>query len=232
VSTRTDLARRLELSQVEEVGAFVTGRASGMAVSLEGAPPFSACVVDLGTALPIARLVMRAGDLNHPDAVETGDARFDEAMQVTALASYAPTLQRLLSERSVRDALLEFFKRHPDASFHGSRLHVPVTGGVTQQLIGEALTIAQTVAERFAQVGFLESEEPAKLPRSHGLNRVGTREKKLIRFAVLVGGSALAYLGFAALFGLQADAFGLWAGILFLGAGVSASLLMNAVEGP
>ena len=230
MSTRTDLARRLELSQVEEVGDLVTGRASGMTVTLEGAPPFTACIVDLGAALPIARMVMRAGDLNHPDAVETGHARFDEAMQVTALASYAPTLQRLLSELRVRVALLEFFQRHPDASFHGARLHVPATGGVSQQLIGEALSIAQTVAERFAQVGFLESEEAAQLP--NGPNRVGTRERKLIRFAVSVSGSTLAYLGFAALFGLNPDDFAIFTGLAFLFAGVLGAFLWNTIEGP
>ena len=55
MTTRTDLARRLELAQVEEVGEFVTGRARGMTVTLEGEAPFRACVVELGSAIPIAR---------------------------------------------------------------------------------------------------------------------------------------------------------------------------------
>ena len=92
VSSRTDSARRLELSEVEELGDQVTGKARGMAVTLEGASPLTACLVELGRAVPFARVVMRPGDLNHPDAVETDDAPFDDAMQVTALASYAPTL--------------------------------------------------------------------------------------------------------------------------------------------
>lgn len=163
MTTRTDLARRLELAQVEEVGEFVTGRARGMTVTLEGEAPFRACVVELGSAIPIARMVMRPGDLNHPDAVETGDAEFDEVMQVTALASYAPTLQQLLSDKPLRLALVEFLKRNPSAEFNGSRLRVPAgEGGVTQQLVIDALTIADAVAKRFARLGFSRARRPPK----------------------------------------------------------------------
>jgi hypothetical protein len=82
MSTRTDVARRLELSEVTESGEVVTGRAKGLTVTLEGEAPFTSCVIDLGAALPLARMVMRPGDLNDPDAVETGDPEFDEQMQV------------------------------------------------------------------------------------------------------------------------------------------------------
>lgn len=220
-STRTELARRLELSRVEEVGEFVTGRAKGMTVTLQGEAPFTACVIDLGAAVPIARMVMRPGDLNHPDAVETGDADFDERMQVTALERYAPTLQRLLEDPRLRRALLEFLQRYPDAAFAGARLHVPSASGVTPQVIADALEIAQGVAERFAAVGFLETEEPAQLPREQALEPVEpVRPLPLKRLGLGLGGGALSYLGFAALFGVQADAFGAWTGFVFLCGGL------------
>lgn len=230
VSTRTDLARRLELSQVEEVGDLVSGRVKGLVVTLEGEPPFTACGVDLGAAIPIARLVMRPDDLNHPDSVETGEADFDEPMQVTALASYAPTLQRMLSEAGVRSALLQFFKRHPDASFTGSKLRVPSAGGVTKPLIAEALAIAQVVAERFAAVGFLESEEAAKLPR--GSLTLPTVPRLTRRVALGVGLCGVAYVGFAWLFRFQPDANGLWCGLSFVFIGVMGGVLVDYLEGP
>ena len=164
-----------------------------MAVTLEGEAPFSACVVELGSAIPIARMVMRPGDLNHPDAVETGDGEFDEVMQVTALATYAPTLQKLL-DRPVRSALLEFLKRYPSAQFNGSRLRVPTVGGVTQQLVVDALGIAEVVAKRFAEIGFLESEPPIVLPR-HVFAK---------RLAISVAGSAGTFVASGLLF----DTFG------------------------
>jgi hypothetical protein len=216
VSTRTDLARRLELAQVEEAGDLVTGRARGLVVALEGEPPFTGCVVDLGAAIPIASMVMRAGDLNHPDAVETGDAAFDEVMQVVALKSYAPTLQKLLDDQALRTALLEFFQRHPSAVFNGSRLHVPSASGVTQQVVIDALAMAETVAKRFAVIGFLESEPAATLPPTRSLAP---------RLALTAGGSAVGFVVLAALFGAQADAFGGGAGVLFVAICVFAVLL-------
>jgi hypothetical protein len=108
---------------------------------------------------------------------------------------------------------------------------VPIAGGVTQQLIGEALTLAQTIAERFAQVGFLESEAAAELPRQ-GMNRAGTRERKWIRFGISLGGSTLAYLGFAAVFGLNPDDFAVFTGAVFLFAGALGAFLWNTIEGP
>jgi hypothetical protein len=224
VSTRTDLARRLELSQVEEIGTVVTGRARGMAITLEGEPPFTACIVDIGAALPIAQLVMRAGDLNHPDAVETADQLFDEAMQVTALASYAPTIQRLLKEAPVRRAVLEFFKQHPDASLNGSRLRVPAEGGVTQQLIGEALALAQTIAERFAEVGFLESELAPKLPPGP------TLLDHTMRIGLTGIAASFAWSGIASFLDLHADRVGVGLGALFVITSVAITYLVPSSD--
>lgn len=218
MSSRTDLARRLELAQVQEVGDLVTGHARGMAVTLEGEAPFTACVVELGAAVPIARMVMRPGDLNHPDAVETGDGEFDEVMQVTALASYAPTLQKLL-DQPLRSALLEFLVRHPSAEFNGSRLRVPAEGGVTQQLVIDALTIADAVAKRFAVIGFLESEAPTRLPA----DEAGRAFARLL--ALTAAGTGAVFLLFAWSSGAEADAFWVAAGAMVVGISVMALFL-------
>lgn len=167
MSERTDHARRLELSQVQDVGDFVSGRARGLEVSLEGAAPFTACVVELGAAIPIARMRMISGDLNHPDAVETGDVDFDERMQVTSLPTYAPTLQQLLAPEAVRGALLGFFTKYPDAQFAGTKLRVPAGAeGVTQKLIADALEVAELLVKRFSEIGFLSTEPRTTLPDS------------------------------------------------------------------
>ena len=212
MNTRTDLARRLELSEVKEDGALVTGRARGMTVTLEGEPPFTGCVVELGCALPIARLVMRAGDLNHPDAVETGDPEFDDAMQVTALASYAPTIQKVLEHPPVRRAILSFFKTHPDAELNGSRLHVGSAGGVTQTVLADALSLAQTIAQRFAIIGFLVSEAVPVLPPAR------SRKALAIRMVACSGLAGVTYLVLASFIGLDAAPQGLGLGALAFGA--------------
>ncbi|MDP2273349.1 MAG: hypothetical protein Q8K32_21600 [Archangium sp.] len=219
MSTSTDLARRLELSGVQELGDGVSGLARGMTVTLQGEPPFSGCVVELAAALPIAQVVMRPGDLNHPDAVETGDAAFDEQMQVTALAGYAPTLQKLLTEKPVRRAIIEFFQRHPDAAFNGSRLHVPSASGVNQALLTEALALAEVISERFTTIGFLETERTVDLPEGAKAIGLGT--------TLVLGGSGGAALFIAAvgLLDLQADGVGLLVGVLcFLSGLLAASL--------
>lgn len=220
MSSKTDLARRLELAQVEDVGEFVTGRARGMVVTLEGEAPFSTCVVELGSAIPIARMVMRPGDLNHPDAVETGDAEFDEVMQVTALASYAPTLQQLLSDKPLRLALVEFLKRNPSAEFNGSRLRVPAgEGGVTQQLVVDALTIADAVAQRFASIGFLESEAPAKIAPDEQARRL----RKRLGFAAF--GSSAFYLSLALISGAEPSVYWLGGGLFLVAVSLFSVLL-------
>ena len=202
MSARTDHARRLELSELVELGDQVIGRARSMTVTLQGEAPFTSCVVELAAALPIARLVMRPGDLNHPDAVETGDASFDESMQVTALTSYAPTLQHLLAEAPVRAAILAFFKKYPDAEFNGSRLHVPSAAGVTQSLVVDALAFAETIAQRFATIGFLESEKPTSLPPGA---RSGSLGPTLAMGASL---GAVLFLGAYSVMDFKADATG------------------------
>ncbi len=219
MSTRTDLARRLELSGVQELGDGVSGLARGMTVTLQGEPPFTGCVVELAAALPIAQLVMRPGDLNHPDAVETGDAEFDDQMQATALAGYAPTLQKLLAEQPVRRAIIEVFQRHPDAAFNGSRLHVPSSSGVTQALLTEALTLAEAISERFTTVGFLETERTVDLPA--GAKSIGMGTTLVLGMS---GGAAL-FIAAVAVLDLQADGVGLLVGTLCLLSGLFAATL-------
>ncbi len=221
MNTRTDLARRLELSAVQELGDVVSGRARGMTVTLQGEPPFTGCVVELAAALPIAQLVMRPGDLNHPDAVETGDADFDEQMQATALTGYAPTLQKLLAEKPVRRAVLDFFQRHPDAAFSGSKLHVPSASGVTHALLDDALALAEVIAERFATSGFLETEGEARLPAAES--------GRFVQTLVLGGGAgSMLFIGAAGVLDLKPDGVGLLVGGLCFVIG----LTFAAVAGP
>lgn len=224
MSTRTDLARRLELTGVQELGDLVTGRARGMTVSLQGETPFTGCVVELAAALPIAHLVMRPGDLNHPDAVETGDAIFDERMQVTALSGYAPTLQNLLSEKKVRRAVLKFFQRHPEAAFIGSKLHVPSVGGVTQELLVDALALAETVAERFATIGFVETEHAPDLP-------AGARSRSFVPTLIFGAGlGGILFVFAVGLLGLKADIAGVLVAALCFIFGLMGATFLGSLE--
>lgn len=225
MSERTDHARRLELSEVRDVGDFVSGRARGLTVSLEGAAPFTACVVELGAAIPIARMLMAPGDLNHVDAVETGDVDFDEHMQVISLATYAPTLQQLLAPEAVRAALLKFFKKYPDAQFTGAKLRVPVgSEGVTQRLIGDALEVSELLVKRFAEIGFLASEPPTRLP--DGARTPGPWK----RIALNVSVTAALWFGISLALGADDAVFVAFGGVLIGASMISAVLGGDALR--
>lgn len=186
---REHAAHRLELSALKIEDGRISGTVKGFGVSLEGEAPFHTCVIDLGSALPIAKLVLQPGDLNHPDAVETGDANFDEAMQVLAQPGLAPTVQKILSDPEIRAALLTFLRLHPDCVVSGRSLRLHSKQPIDHRLILEAVEVAKALTAKFADLGFVETEERPKLPA----NRYTEREARELRSKIV--GGALGLLG-------------------------------------
>ncbi|MFT3713892.1 MAG: hypothetical protein QM817_40040 [Archangium sp.] len=153
----------LELSAVKIEDSRITGELQGFQVVLEGDVPFHGCKVELSSRIPLVSLVMRAGDLNEPEAVETGDVEFDEAMQVLAEPTFVPTIAGLLT-KDVRQALLAFLKRFPDSTLTATTLHVKSEAPLTQKTVLEAVALVKLISAQFAANGFLDQEEPPKLP--------------------------------------------------------------------
>lgn len=158
--SRESLARRLELSALRIEDDRVSGTIDGFEVALLGDAPFRECHVTLGGALPLSLLRLEHGDLNHPDAVETGDPDFDEAMQVLALPDHAPTLEQLLSSKGLRAQVLAFLRRFPDSFLRGNVLVLKSSEGVTHEAMLEAVEVAKALSKQFAQVGFVTTEAP------------------------------------------------------------------------
>jgi hypothetical protein len=158
--SRESLARRLELSALRIDDERVTGTIDGFEVALLGEPPFRECQVTLGGALPLSLMRFEHGDLNHVDAVETGDPAFDEAMQVIALPGHAPTLEHVLADADLRTHVLTFLRRFPDSLLRGSTLVFKPREGVTHETLTEAVSLARAVSKRFAHIGFVTTEKP------------------------------------------------------------------------
>jgi hypothetical protein len=161
---REQLARRLELVELRVEADRITGQVKGCEVVLEGEPPFHALQVKLNARLPLVSLVMRHGDLNHSEAVETGDVAFDEAMQVVAEPTFVPTIARLLSHAELRDTITRFLTRFPDSVLTADTLHVKSEQPISQSTVLDAVALVNTIAARFAEHAFLEQEEPPALP--------------------------------------------------------------------
>lgn len=157
-------AHKLELSALKIEDGRVRGEVKGFQVTLEGDAPFHTCQIDLSSPLPIAKLAMVHGDLNHPDAVETGDPHFDEVMQVLAQPGLAPTALKILSEPGLRGAVLELLRRHPDSELGGRTLTLRSKEPLTHALVLEAVEVARRLTARFAELGFVETEERPRLP--------------------------------------------------------------------
>ena len=129
-------------------------------MALPGDAPFRECYVTLGGALPPSLLRLDHGDLNHPDAVETGDPDFDEAMQVLALPGHAPTLEQVLHEKEVRAQVLGILRRFPDSFLRGNVLVLKTSEGMTHEAMLDAVDVAKALSKQFAQVGFVSTEAP------------------------------------------------------------------------
>lgn len=163
MGSRVDEARRLELSRPTAQGDLVFGELGGFKVLLEGEPPFSGFRVELGRVLPLAHLTLRTGERNDPDVLHTGDADFDDALEVLATPGHTPTLARLF-DASTRAAALEFFRAHPFARLEASSLHVPCEQGVSSPVVQAATALARQLVTRFDEVGLVAREAPPELP--------------------------------------------------------------------
>ncbi|MBL8910447.1 MAG: hypothetical protein JNM17_07060 [Archangium sp.] len=161
---RESAAHKLELSALKIEDGRIRGTLKGFEVTLEGGPPFHTCVIDFGSTLPIDQAVMRPGDLNHPDAVETMTGEFDEAMQVVASPGLAPTAKAILSDAAIQHALLTFLRKHQDSVLTGRTLTIRSSEPIVHQTVLDAVTIAKLLTARFAEIGFLETDQPITLP--------------------------------------------------------------------
>lgn len=185
----------LELSSVKIEDTRITGDLQGFKVVLEGDVPFHGCKIELSSRLPLVSLVMRAGDLNEPEAVETGDVEFDEAMQVLAEPTFVPTIARLLSPE-IRKALLAFLKRFPDSALTATTLHVKSEQPLTQKTVLEAVALVKLLSAQFAAHGFLDQEEPPKLPDDADTRDPHTTLDERIRDVARLGAAAVAAVWF------------------------------------
>jgi hypothetical protein len=188
----------LELTALRVEGDRISGQVKGFTVTLSGDVPFHSFTVDLGAPLPISALVLQPGDLNHPDAVETQDGAFDEAFQVIAQPLLAPTVKKMLSA-PVREELLRYFSRYPNAVLRSRTLEVRCDAPVTQAAVLDAVAIAQRLNSELAAAGFLEQEARAELPGEESLDAAQTHEhfmSRVMNTAVLVTGlGIIAWLG-------------------------------------
>ncbi len=188
---REGLARRLELSALRVEDDRVCGTVDGFEVALVGEAPFRECHVTLAGALPLAMLRFQHGDLNHPDAVETGDPAFDEVMQVVALPGHAPTIEQLLADEDLRTHLRTFLKRFPESTVRGNVVVLKVPEAVSHETLVEVVALARALSGRFARVGFLTTEDSPV---------VGPSEKGKARatLATMFGGAfVLSWWGYA-----------------------------------
>ena len=90
---------------------------------------------------------------------------------------------------------------------------------MTQQLVIDALTIADAVAKRFAVIGFLESEAPTRLPADDAARGF------VRRLALTAAGSGAVFLFLAWFLEAEADAFWAAAGAMIVGISVMALFL-------
>lgn len=163
MSERLDVARRLELSDVSESGDAVEGTFRGVKVGLEDHGLERTLTFHLGRPVRWTSIGLRTKEVNDPDVVQTGDQGFDATLTVLADDGAEPTVRAVFDAPVLRQAMLDFFLKFPNAVMRRGVLTMPHVAAQKAET-SEALERASRLVNALRAAMDETPEEPLEAP--------------------------------------------------------------------